>query len=235
AILEAIIAGEADPERLADLAQHVKASRKSLVQALHGRITKHHRFLVKLHLAQIDALNQAIAEVEAELGSVLEPFRKAVKLLTTIPGISSTVANVLVSEIGIDMSRFPNAAHLISWAGLCPRNDESAGKRRSTRLRHGAPWLKTALVQAAWAASRKKDSYLQAQFLRIKSRRGPKKAAVAVAASILTSAYHMLGNGIPYHDLGSNYFDRRNKAKTINRLVRRLESLGCTVQLQAVA
>jgi len=235
AILEAIVQGESDPKKLAALATHVKASQASLVDALHGKIRPHHRFLLKLHLSQIDALQGAITQVEQQLGSVLEPFRKAVELLKTIPGVSSTVANVLVAEIGIDMSRFPTAAHLVSWAGLCPRNDESAGKRRSTRLRHGAPWLKTNLVQAAWAAARSKNTYLNAQFLRLRARRGPKKAVIAVAASMLVSAYHMLLEGVPYQDLGPNYFDGKDKDKTIKRLVQRLQQLGCAVEVRAVA
>jgi transposase len=142
---------------------------------------------------------------------------------------------VIVSEIGTDMSRFPNAGHLLSWAGLCPRNDESAGKRRSTRLRKGAPWLKTMLVQCAWAAKRKKASYLQAQFLRLRSRRGPQKAICAVAASILTAVYHMLKDGTPYEDLGPDHFVRRSKTTQTQRLVRRLEHLGYTVDIKPLA
>src|SRR5205814_3449091 len=131
-----------------------------------------------------------------------EPFRAKCERLKTIPGFSDVVAQVVVSEIGTDMSRFPTAGHLISWAGLCPRNDESAGKRRSTRLRQGAPWLKTTLVQAAWSAARCKGGYLSAQFLRIKNRRGPKKAVIAVAASMLTAAYYMLRDEVDYKELG---------------------------------
>ena len=166
-------------------------------------MTKHHRFLLRLHLNQIDALDAAMATVDAQVEANLGPFRTAVELIISIPGIKNLGAHVIVSEIGIDMSRFPSDAHLISWAGICPRNDESAGKRRSNRLRKGAPWLKTTLVQCAWAAVKKKDSYLQAQFYRIKARRGPKKAIMAVAASILTAIYHMLKDGTMYQDLGS--------------------------------
>jgi len=138
----------------------------------------------------------------------------------------------IVCEIGTDMSRFPTAGHLVSWAGLCPRNDESAGKRRSTRLRKGAPWLKTILVQCAWAAIRKKGSYLQAQYLRLKSRRGPQKAICAVAASILTAVYHMLKDGTLYHDLGPDHFHRRSKTTQTQRLVRRLQHLGYAVEIK---
>jgi transposase len=152
-------------------------------------------------------------------------------MLSTIPGISSLSAEVIVAEIGIDMSHFPSEAHLISWAGLCPKNDESAGRRRSSRIKKGAPWLKTTLVQCAWAASRTKQSYLQAQYLRIRSRRGAKKAICAVAASILTAAYHMLKNGTLYQDLGANHFDNRAKGKQVIRLVNRLQNLGFVVQI----
>jgi transposase len=186
AILQALIAGETDPERLADLTRgRLKATRADLVDALHGRITDHHRFMIQLHLDQIDALERAVAAIEARIGEALGPFRAAVSLLTTMPGISETTARVLVAEIGTDMSRFPSVGHLISWAGFCPRLDESAGKRRSTRTRQSAPWLKPTLVNAAWAATHKKDGYLRAQFLRIKSRRGAKKAILAVASSML--------------------------------------------------
>jgi transposase len=144
-------------------------------------------------------------------------------------------AQAIVSEIGIDMTRFPSDAHFISWAGLCLRNDESAGKRRSNRLRTGAPWLKTTLVQCAWAAVKKKDSYLQAQFCRIKARRGPKKAIIAVAASILTAIYHMLKDGTFYQDLGSGHFDRRYKDQQKNRLVKLLADLGYAVEVKPLS
>jgi transposase len=152
-----------------------------------------------------------------------------------MPGISDIAAQVIVAEIGVDMSRFPSAGHLVSWAGLCPRNDESAGKRRSTRVRKSGNWLKTTLVTAAWAAARKNDSYLKAQFLRLKSRRGAKKAILAVAASMLTAAYYMLRDGVEYRDLGPFHFDRRDKTKTIRRLVRKLNDLGCKVDIHHAA
>jgi transposase len=234
AILQALVAGETHPERLADLVHgRLKASRADLVAALHGRVTAHHRFLLQLHLTQVDALERAVREVEARLGAALAPCRAALDRLITMPGVSETVARVLVAEIGFDMTRFPTAGHLVSWAGLCPRLDESAGKRLSTRTRPSNPWLKTTLVQAAWAATRKKDSYLRAQFLRLKSRRGPKKAILAVAASMLTAAYHMLTDDVEYRDLGADHFDRRDKAKLANRLIRRLHDLGFAVEVRA--
>jgi hypothetical protein len=171
AIIEALIAGETNPVKLAGLAdRRVKASPEEFREALRGRVTKHHRFLLRLHLNQIDALDAAMATLDAQVKANLGPFRIAVKLIGSIPGIKNLGAHVIVSEIGIDMSRFASAAHLISWACICPRNDESAGKRRSNRLRKGGTWLKTTLVQCAWAAVKKKDSYLQAQFYRIKAR-----------------------------------------------------------------
>jgi transposase len=231
-IIEALIAGQTVPQALASLAhRRIHASADQLEAALRGRVTAHHRFLLKLHLDQIDALDAAIASIDKEVDGQVEPFRAAIELLSTIPGISRLSAEVLVSEIGIDMSRFETAGHLISWAGLCPRNDESAGKRRSNRMKKGAPWLKTTLIQCAWAASRKKNSYLQAQYLRLRSRRGAKKAICAVAASILTAAYHMLQNGTFYEDLGADHFDRRAKAKHVLRLVNRLQNLGFDVQI----
>jgi transposase len=236
AMLEAMIAGESDPVRLAALAhRNVKASQADLQQALRGRVTAHHRFLLKLHLGQVDALDGAIATLDGEVEAKLAPFRTAVELVSTIPGVSTLSAEVIVSEIGVDMSRFPTVGHLISWAGLSPRNDQSAGKRRSTRMRKGAQWLKTALVQCAWAAKNKKGSYLQAQFRRLLSRRGPQKAICAVAASILTSAYHMLKDGTCYQDLGPDHFKRRSKTTQSHRLVRSLEQLGYIVEIKPIA
>lgn len=236
AILEAIVAGESDPHRLASLAhRRIKRSREELAEALRGQVTEHHRFLLRLHLQAYDDLERAVREVEARLERELAPFRKQVELLTTIPGVSDVTARVIAAEIGTDMSRFPSAAHLRSWAGLCPRSDMSAGKRMSTRLRHGAPWLKETLVQAAWAATRTKKSYFRAQYLRIRTRRGHKKAVVAVAASILTASYHMLRDGVPFQDLGANYFDQRNTNKTAKRLLRRLADLGVQVIVKAAA
>jgi transposase len=236
AILDALAGGETDPEKLADLTGgRLKSDRQTIVESLRGHITQNHRFLWKLHLVLIDAIDMSIDTIESEVGSLLEPFRAKAELLTSAPGVSDVVAQVILSEIGLDMSRFATAGHLISWAGLCPRNDESAGKRRSTRLRMGAPWLKTTLVGAAWSAARTKNTYLRAQFMRIKSRRGPKKAIMAVAASILTAAYYMLRDNVPYKDLGPDYFDRQDKSKVAERLVRKLNSLGYEVDARLVA
>ena len=236
AMIEALIEGETDPGTLAGLAhRRVRAAPDTLREALRGRVTQHHRFLLRLHLKQIDVLDAAIAEIDQEVDAAVEPFRALIELLTTMPGVSALSARVILAEIGPDMSRFPTAGHLLSWAGLCPRNDESAGKRRSSRMRPGAPWLKTTLIQCAWAASRKAGSYLQAQFHRLRARRGAKKAIGAVAASMLTAAYHMLKTGMAYHDLGPDPFDKRAKAAQTNRLVRRLKDLGYDVQITPVA
>jgi transposase len=234
AILKAVVAGDTDPERLADLTTgRLKATRAQLVDALHGRVTAHHRFILDLHLTQIEALETAVDQLERHIGTAMAPFHAAVSLLTTMPGLSNTAARVLIAEIGDDMTRFPSPGHLVSWAGLCPRLDVSAGKRHSTRIRHATPWLKTTLIQAAWAATRKKNSYLHAQFVRLKSRRGPKKAIVAVAASMLTAAYFMLRDGVEYHDLGGRYFTQRDKQETAKRLLRRLRDLGVQVEVKA--
>jgi transposase len=231
AMLEAIVAGESDPQRLAELALgNARKKTTELREALRGRITAHHRTMLKLHLDVIKALERTLAELDAAVGKALTPIRQGCRLLTTIPGIRDVTAQVMVAEIGVDMSRFPGAGHLVSWAGLCPRNDESAGKRRSTRVRKSGTWLKTALVTAAWSAVRVKNSYLHAQFLRLKARRGAKKAILAVAASMLTAAYFMLRDGVEYEDLGPDHFDRHDKTKTIRRLLKRLANLGCNIE-----
>ncbi len=218
-IIEALIAGQTVPQALATLAHRsIKATTDELEASLRGRVTRHHRFLLKLHLDQIDAFDATIARIDEEVNANVEPFRVAIEMLSAIPGVG-----------------FETAGHLISWAGLCPKNDQSAGKRRSTRMKKGAPWLKSTLIQCAWCASRTKGSYLQAQYLRIRSRRGAKKAVCAVAASILTAAYHMLKNGALYQDLGASYFDNRAKDKQALRLVNRLKNLGFEVQITPLA
>ena len=235
-MLEALVSGESNAAALAALAhRQLRASQPDLAAALGGRVTAHHRFLLRLHLDHLDAVDAAIALIDREVDLCIEPFRAAVELLSTIPGVSRLSAEVIVSEIGTDMSRFPTAAQLIGWAGLCPGNDQSAGKQRSNRMKKGAPWLKTNLIQCAWAATRTKRTYLKAQYLRLRSRRGPKKAAGAVAASILTAAYHMLKNGTPYQDLGPDHFENRSKADQALRMVDRLKHLGYTVQITPTA
>jgi transposase len=235
-MLNAIIAGETDAQNLAALgSERLAASRETLAEALQGKVTAHHRFLLRQHLQMIEHVEKTVVEFEAQIEAALGPFRKAVERLVTIPGVSATAASVIVAEIGVDMTRFPTVGHLLSWAGLCPGLNESAGKVMSRRLRNGAPWLKTVLVQSAWAATRKKESYLQAQFLRLRARRGPKKAVVAVAASILTAAYHLLRDQVPYRDLGPQYLLRLDHARTAERLARRIRELGYEVEIRKAA
>jgi transposase len=179
--------------------------------------------------AEVDA---RLAHLDNKVEAGKAPFRSLIALLCTIPGVSGLAATTILAEIGRDMSRFPTAGHLVAWSGLCPGQNESAGKRKSTRLRKGAPWLKTMLVQCAWAAKRKKDSYYRAQFFRLQSRRGPQKAICAVAASLLTAIYHMLKDGTEHRDLGAGYFDRRPATVKAKRLIGQLAKLGYKVQLQ---
>ena len=231
AMLDAMVAGESDPVKLAALAHKgVKASQEQLREALTGRINDHHRFM-SAHLEQINSLDKTIAKMDEEVEANLKPFRDAVDLVSTTPGIRQLGAQSIVAEIGIDMSRFASSAHLLSWSGICTRQDVSAGKHRSRRLRRGNPWLKAALIQAAHAARKKKGTYLQALYLRLKTRRGPQKAVCAVAASLLTSIYHMLKNGVAYEDLGPDHFHNRSRTSQAHRLVRQLERLGFDVDL----
>jgi transposase len=235
-ILRALIAGQQDPHQLARLGSaRLSASPEQLAQALRGKITSHHRFLLGQHLQMIEHLERTVGQFEAQIEAALQPFRAAVERLATIPGVGATAAHVIIAEIGVDMSRFPTAAHLRSWAGLSPQLNESAGKVLSRRLRKGAPWLKNVLVQCAWAATRNKQTYLAAQFFRIKSRRGPKKAVMAVAASILTAAYHLLRDEVPYRDLGNLYFARVDRNRVAQRLAHRIRDLGFEVQIRNVA
>lgn len=236
AIVEALIAGESDPATLAKLKRKgIKATDEQLRDALQGRIQNHHRVLLRIHLEQIDAIEGAISELEAGMGDLLEPFRDHVELLKTIPGVQETTARIILAEIGFDPTRFPTAGQLVAWAGLCPGSDQSAGKHRSTRLRKGNRWLRSALVQAAWAASRKKNCYLRALYLRLRARRGAKKATVAVAASMLTSIYFILSRQVPYADLGPTHFDQRQPERVAKRLVRRLQDLGFQVEVKKAA
>ena len=235
-ILHAIVTGETDPARLSGLGgSRLAATRAELADALHGRVRRHHQFLIGQHLKTIEQLEETIVAFDAQIEAALAPFRDAVERLKEVPGLSETSAQILIAEIGIDMRQFPTAGHLLSWAGLIPRLDESAGKRRSTRVRKGAPWLKPVLVQCAWAAARKKNSYFQAQFLRLKARCGPKKAAIAVAASILTTAYHMLADGTCYQDLGADHFARRDPARAAAKLANRIRNLGFNVEIRPAA
>ncbi len=233
AMLAAILEGETDPAVLADLAQgKLRAKVPQLEQALAGHVKPHHRFLLAELLAHIDYLDEAIARVGDEIARRLEPAAADIELLDTVPGVNQRTAEILLAEIGQDLSRFPSAGHLASWAGMCPGNNESAGKRKSGKTRKGSPWLRQALIEAAHGAARSKQTYLGAQYRRLIARLGKKKAIVAVAHSILVIAYHVLTRREPYRDLGPNYFDEHQRERVEERLVRRLKRLGYTVELK---
>lgn len=236
AFLAAIVAGETDPERLANLGnRRLRASRDELVEALRGIVTDHHRKAIKRHLDMIASVEAAVTDIDAEVATLLEPFRAQVERLITMPGISEVSARVIVAEIGLDMERFPTAAHLVSWAGLSPRCDESAGKQRSTRIGKGGQWLKTTLVQTAWSAARTKDSHFKTLFMRVKARRGPKKAVIAVAAEMLRSAWFMLSRQQDYIDPATRPLDDKAKHRAAVKLVRKLKNLGYEISLQKAA
>lgn len=236
-MLKALCDGQSDPRKLAALAhKRVKATQDELAEALEGKVDLATRFLLSTHLKLIDVLDEQLAALEREVDKALAPFAEAVALLKTIPGVKDNTASVIIAEIGVDMSRFKTPGHLVSWAGLCPRLDESAGKRRSNKLRDGDKWLKSALCQAAWAAQRcSRKGYLQAQFWRIRARRGEKKAIMAVAASMLTAVHAMLTQRCTFRDLGNDFFDRKNETHTVERLKRRLAGLGYEVELRRAA
>jgi transposase len=236
AFLNAIVNGESDPEKLAWHSDpRLKAPRKQIVEALRGVATPLHRRTLHRHLKTYDHVQEMVAEIDADVAALLEPLQRQVELLDTIPGVDVGTAQVIIAEIGVDMSRFPSAAHLVSWAGLSPRNDESAGKKRNTRIGKGGQWLKATLVQAAWAATRKKDSHLRVLFLRLKGKRGPKKAIVAVAAEMLRSAWYMLTRDEDYKEIGDGEQDQAQKERAAKRLVGRLKKLGYNVELPAAA
>lgn len=235
AMLAALIEGRSDPTTMAELSKgRLRQKRGELAKALEGRVKPHHRFILTELLCQIDSLDETIEHFDQEIDQYVNPFEAAVVLLDTIPGVGRETAELLVSEIGTDMSHFPTANHLAAWAGLAPGQNESAGKRRSGRTRPGNRHLRAGLVQAAHAAVSKRNNYLAAQYHRLVVRRGKKKAALAVAHSILVIAYHLITRNERYHDLGADYFDRRKPEATAKRLLKRLEKLGYQVNLQAL-
>jgi transposase len=234
AMLEALVAGTTDPQVLAELARgQLRKKLSALREALDGRFGRHHALLVGEMLARIDQLDESIERLSVEVARVLVPFSPLVALLLTIPGVDRRTAEVVLAEIGPDMGRFPSSAHLASWAGVCPGNHESAGKHYSGRTRKGSKWLRTALVQAANAAARSKDTYLAAHYQRIKGRRGHHKAIVAVAHSILVIVWHLLTGNQPYSDLGGDYFVKRHHSEAYkNRLIRQLERMRYKVTVE---
>jgi transposase len=235
-ILAALVRGSDEPAGLAALAQgKPRRKRPRLARALVGRVGPHQRFLLAQQLAHLDGLDELIERVTAGIHERLRPFTAAVVRLDGIPGVGPRTAENLLAEVGAALSRFPSAAHLASWAGMCPGNDESAGKRRRGRTRKGNPWLRSALIEAAQAAARTRGTYLAAQYHRVAARRGKKKAVVALGHTILTIAYHLLTEQTDYRDLGPLYFDQRDQQRVTRRLVGRLEALGYTVQLDHTA
>jgi len=235
-MLEAIIGGETDPEKLADLALgQLQEKRAQLLEALNGRVRDHHRIMLRLELAQWNFLNRLVAELDIDIEKALVPFGEALRVVKSIPGFSDVSAAAVVAEIGARMEQFGHAARLASWAGLCPGNNESAGKRLSGKTRSGNIWLKRILCQTAWAASRTRKSYFAALFRRISAKRGAKRAALAVAHSLLVTIYTLLATGRKYQDLGTDYFDKLNADGLKRYCLRKLEAMGHKVILQPAA
>jgi len=236
AILEALAKGTGEGPELATLARgSLRQKRAELERALKAETSDHQRLMIREHLAHINYLDEAIGRLSREIEERLRPFDHTLSHLQTITGVGRRTAETILAEVGTDTSRFPTHRHLASWAGLCPGNNESAGKQRSGHTRKGSPWLRSALVESAWAAAKTKQTYLSAQYHRLAARRGGKRAALAVAHSILVIAYYIMARGQTYDDLGGNYFDERDRRQVERRLVKRLEDLGYSVTLEAVA
>jgi transposase len=236
AMLEALAQGTTDPTMLAELARgRLRGKLPALRAALGGRFRTHHAFLVGQLLRHLDYLDEAIGTLSTEIEGRLGPFSEPLSRLDSIPGINRRTAEVIIAEVGVDMSAFPTAAHLASWAALCPGNNESAGKHKSGKTRKGNRWLRTALIEAAAGASRAKNSALQARFRRVLRHRGPKKAVVALAHALLRIAYHVLAQGTTYRELGGDYSDRHRTQRLTRRAIRLLEGQGYRVTLEPAA
>jgi transposase len=232
-MLQALCDGQEDPEVLADMAKgRLRAKIPQLIEALQGYLTVSMRWLLQQQLERIAELDASIERLDAKLEELCRPFGEVLAILDQIPGVNRRIAQIIIAEIGIDMSRFPSAQHLSAWAGMCPGNNESAGKKKSGKMRKGCSWLRAALVEAGWAAGRMKQGYLQAQYHRLARRRGKKRACVAVGHSILTIAYSLLTTRKPYTDLGTDFFERRNDTRLKDQLVNRLQRLGYKVTLE---
>jgi transposase len=234
-MVRALVDGNTDFASIAELAiGKLRPKRKELALALKGRIEEHHRFLLRMELEMLDTLELQLARLDERIEEVVSPYREARDRLKQIPGVDTVVANAILGEIGADMSAFPNAQHLASWAGVCPGNNESAGKRRGTKARKGNAHLRAMLVQAAMAGARKKGTYVRDKYHRLKARRGAKRAALAVAHKILVAAYHMLNRQVGYAELGEAYLDHQSKRRVIRGLVRRVERLGYRVTVEEI-
>jgi len=235
-MLEGLIEGETDAAALADRSKgRMRRKRAALEQSLEGCVDDHHRFMLRLLLDHLHQLETMVAQLDERIGEQLRPFEAQLGLLRTIPGWKEQVAAAVFAEIGPNMNVFPTAGHLASWAGVCPGNNESAGKRKSGRTTRGNRWLRRALTQGAWAAARTKGGYLETYYRRLARRRGRKRAVVALSHTMLGIAYHILSTNQPYQDLGADYLDRQDADRTRRGLVRRLEGLGYVVNLEAAA
>ena len=236
AILAQLIQGQSDPAVLADLAKgRLREKRAALEQALAGRFTAHHRFMLIQHLSHIDYLDEQIAKLDTEIAEQMRPFQAVVDRWDQLPGINQRSGQVIVAEVGADLKPFADGAHLASWAGMCPGNQESAGKRYSGKTRKGNKWLRRALIEAAQSAARTKNKYFAALYHRLAGRRGKKRALVAVGHSLLVTGYTLITRQVDYQDLGANYFDELNKEAVKRRTVKRLEQLGFQVELKPMA
>jgi transposase len=234
AMLAAMIVGQTDPKVMAELARgRLREKIPQLCQALEGRLTDHHRFLLRMHLDQLAALDELIARLNARIGELTAPFEEAIRRLITIPGVERRTAENLIAELGHDLTVFPSAAHLSSWAGVCPGNHQSAGKSTSGRTTRGNRWLRQTLTQAAWAASHTKATYLSSQFRRLAGRRGKKRALVATGHTLLVIIYHVIKDGAVYNELGADYLDNLHPERLTRYLVKRLERLGHRVILES--
>jgi len=235
-ILDAMIGGTEDPQTLAGLAcGSLKNKKEELAEAVVGLVTDHHRFLLRQHLRRIDHLSEQIQQLDTRIEEHTRPFDGIVEIVESVPGIGRTAAYTIVAEIGLDMSAFPTSGHFASWAGVCPGNNESGGKRRRAPSGKGNPWLRSILAQVAWAAVRTKSSYYRGLYYRMKNRGGPKKAIVAVQHAILVAIWHMLSNGAFHHDLGEDHFQRRDTERRRRYHLRQLKRLGVDVQLPDAA
>jgi transposase len=232
-MLSALLQAESTPEEIAELAKgRLRKKIPELVEALRGNVSEHHRYLIEMSLRHLESLGDLIADLDERIDKAMEPYREEEELLISITGVEERSAESTIAEIGVDMSQFPSEGHLSSWAGVCPGNNESAGKRKSGKTTKGDTWLKGTLIQAAHAASKAKNTYFKDKYHRIAGRRGKKRAAMAIAHKILIAAYHVLLHKVPYHDLGEDYLDKLNKDVLEKKLVKRLEALGNRVTVE---